>query len=115
MCLCVLSHVQLFATPWTAAHQAPLSMGFPRQEYLYGKSQGYLPNPEIEPTQSLVSCIAGRFFTAKLPWKLREITYFTVKGNQISPPFYSKIDNDERIEKCELSKLFPVTEREEWA
>ena len=31
-----LSHVQLFATPWTAAHQAPLSMGFSRQEYWSG-------------------------------------------------------------------------------
>ena len=29
----LLSHVQLFASPWTVAHQAPLSMGFPRQEY----------------------------------------------------------------------------------
>ena len=27
------THVQLFATPWTIAHQAPLPMGFPRQEY----------------------------------------------------------------------------------
>ena len=32
----LLSHVQLFATPWTAAHQAPLSMGFSRQEYWSG-------------------------------------------------------------------------------
>ena len=31
-----LSHVWLFVTPWTAAHQAPLSMGFPRQEYWSG-------------------------------------------------------------------------------
>ena len=31
-----LSHVQLFSTPWTAAHQAPLSMGFSRQEYWSG-------------------------------------------------------------------------------
>ena len=31
-----LSHVRLFATPWTAAHQAPLSMGFSRQEYWSG-------------------------------------------------------------------------------
>ena len=31
-----LSHVQLFTTPWTAAHQAPLSMGFSRQEYWSG-------------------------------------------------------------------------------
>ena len=31
-----VSHVQLLATPWTAAHQAPSSMGFPRQEYWSG-------------------------------------------------------------------------------
>ena len=37
-----LSHVQLLATPWTAAHQAPLSMGFPRQEYWRGVP---LPSP----------------------------------------------------------------------
>ena len=33
---CVLSHVQVFATLWTAAHRAPLCMGFPRQEYWSG-------------------------------------------------------------------------------
>ena len=32
----LLGHVQLFATPWTVAHQAPLSMGFFRQEYWSG-------------------------------------------------------------------------------
>ena len=31
--VCVLSHVRLFATPWTVAHQALLAMGFPRQEH----------------------------------------------------------------------------------
>ena len=38
-CTCVLSHficVQLFVTPWTIAHQVPLSMGFSRQEYWSG-------------------------------------------------------------------------------
>ena len=47
----VLSHVQLFATPWTAAHQIPLSMGFPRQEYwseLPFPSPGDLPDPGIK-------------------------------------------------------------------
>ena len=41
-----------FVTPWTVAHQAPLSMGFPRQEYWNGLpflSPGDLPNPGIEP------------------------------------------------------------------
>ena len=37
-----LSRVQVFATPWTAAYQAPLSMGFSRQEYWSGVS---LPSP----------------------------------------------------------------------
>ena len=36
MCVCVLSHVQLFVTSWTVARQAPLSMGFSRQEYWTG-------------------------------------------------------------------------------
>ena len=47
-----LSRVGFFATPWTIAHQAPLSMGFSRQEYWSGlpfPSPGYLPDPGIEP------------------------------------------------------------------
>ena len=47
-----LSRVQLFATPWTVAYQAPLSLGFSRQEYSSGfpfPSPGDLPNPGIEP------------------------------------------------------------------
>ena len=47
-----LSRVQLFATPWTVAHQAPPSMGFSRQEYWSGlpfPSPGDLPDPGIEP------------------------------------------------------------------
>ena len=47
-----LSRVQLFVTPWTVAHQAPLSMGFSKQEYWSGlpfPSPGDLPDPGIEP------------------------------------------------------------------
>ena len=46
-----LSHIQLFAIPWTVAYQPPLSMGFSRQEYWSGvplPSPGDLPNPGIE-------------------------------------------------------------------
>ena len=60
-----LSHVQLFVTPWTVAHQAPLSMGFSRQEYWSGlpfPSPGDLPNPEIEPRSPV-----RRFFTTEPP------------------------------------------------
>ena len=59
--MCALSCVWPFATPWTVAHQVPLSMGFPRQEYwgmLPFPPPGDLPNPEIE----LVSpALAGGF------------------------------------------------------
>ena len=46
------SHIRLFATPWTVAYQAPLSMKFSRQEYWSGlpyPSPGDLPDPGIEP------------------------------------------------------------------
>ena len=48
----MLGHVRLFVSPWTAAHQAPLSMGFSRQEYWSGllfPSPGVLPNTGVKP------------------------------------------------------------------
>ena len=54
-------------TPWTVAHQAPLSMGFPRQEYWSGlpfPSPEDLPNPGIKP---MSPALAGGFFTTELP------------------------------------------------
>ena len=63
------SQVRLFVTPWTIARQAPLSMGFPRQEYWSGLSfppPTDLPDPGIEPT-SLT--LAGRFFTTSTTWE----------------------------------------------
>ena len=51
-CTSMLSCVQLFVTPWTAAHQAPPSMGSPRQEYWSGlpfPTPGDLPNPGVKP------------------------------------------------------------------
>ena len=51
----LLSRVRLFATPWTVAHQAPLSMGFPRPEYWIGlpfPSPADLPDPGSEPRSS---------------------------------------------------------------
>ena len=52
VCAQLLSPVRLFVTPWTVAHQAPLSVGFPRQEYWSGlpfPSPGDLPHPDTEP------------------------------------------------------------------
>ena len=58
----LLSLVQLFATPWTVAHQAPLSMGFTRQEYWSGLPclpPGDVPDPGMEPS-SLRSPALGK-------------------------------------------------------
>ena len=56
-----------FATPWTVAHKAPLSMGFPRQEYWSGwpvPSAEDLPDPGAEPASPV---LPGRFFTPESP------------------------------------------------
>ena len=48
----LVSYIGLFMTPWTLAHEAPLSMEFSRQEYWSGlpfPSPGDLPDPEMEP------------------------------------------------------------------
>ena len=60
------SHAQLFLTLWTIACQAPLSMGFFRQEYwseLPFPSPGDLSDPGIEPVSLLSPALAVRFFT----------------------------------------------------
>ena len=57
------------ATPWTVARQAPLSMGFPGEEYWSGlpfPSPGDLLDPGIEPESPV---LAGEFFTTETPGK----------------------------------------------
>ena len=71
MCVCIsscFSHVRLFGTPWTVAHQAPLSMGFSRQEYWSGlpcPPPGDLPNPETEPAFPAAPALQVDSFTAE--------------------------------------------------
>ena len=64
-CVCaqLLGRVRLCATPWTAARQAPLPMGFSRQEYCSGlpfPPPGGLLDPGIEPTSPAFRCILYR-------------------------------------------------------
>ena len=72
---CVLSHfsrVHLFATPWTIAHQAPLFMGFSRQEHWSGlscPSPGNLPDPGIEPVSLTSPALSGDLFTTSAIWE----------------------------------------------
>ena len=77
MCVCApsLSHVQLFLTPWMVAHEAPLFMGFPRQEYWSGlpvPPPGDLHEPGTEPTSPGSPALADRFLTTEPPGKPRE-------------------------------------------
>ena len=70
----LLSCVRLHMTPWTMVHQAPLSMGFSRQEHWVGLQcppPGDLPKPGIEPVSP---ASAGGFFTTEPPWKPRVTT-----------------------------------------
>ena len=100
-----------FATPWTVACQASLSIEFSRQEYWSGwpfPFPGDLPNPGIEPrapTLQAVSCIEDRFFTnwatgkvhnglQGLKWcfsplPLRPHIFLSVSFQPHWPPFYS--------------------------
>ena len=66
------SCVRLFATPWTGARQALLSMGFPRQEYWSGLpflSPVDLPDPGIEQASPMSPTLAGGFSTTEPPGK----------------------------------------------
>ena len=59
------SGFQFFAALWTVALQAPLSMGFSRQEYWSGlpfPPPGDLPDPGIEPVSLMPPALADRFF-----------------------------------------------------
>ena len=94
--VCVLSHfscLRLFATLWTVAHKAPLSMGFSRQEHWSGfpcPPPGDLPNPGIEPV-SQVPCTGRRilyhqlYFTTiyhSLPLPLFPVLFFCFEKSQ---------------------------------
>ena len=64
----VLSSIQLFATPWTIAHQSPLPIGFSRQEYWWNglpfPTPGDLPNLGIKPISLPSLAFTGRFFSS---------------------------------------------------
>ena len=60
------------ATPWTAEHQTPLSMGFSRQEHwgrLLFPPPGDLPQPKIKPESPVSPALADRFFATVPPGK----------------------------------------------
>ena len=80
-CACVLSrfsHVWLFATPWTTAHQTPLSMGFSRQKHWSGlpcPPPRDLPDPGIEWASLVSPALAGGSFTTSTTWETHLLIY----------------------------------------
>ena len=81
--LSCLSHVRLFATLWTVAHQAPLSTGFSRQEYWSGlpcTPLGDLPDPGIKPASLVSPALADGFFTTIATWDSLAFSLFLKDG-----------------------------------
>ena len=108
---CVLSsfsRVRLFATPWTIALQAPLSMRFSKQEYWSGlpfPSPGDLPDPWTESVFPMSPALVGKFFTTSATWghKAASYRYYICffqspyhsfpEGGQGNPLQYSCLEN----------------------
>ena len=89
MCVLVTQRVQLFATPLTVAHQAPLSMGFSRQEYWSGlpfPSPGDLPDPVTEPRSPTLQADP---VPSELPGKHILCVYYNKKNLTGLPWWYS--------------------------
>jgi len=79
------SRVQLFATLWTVACQASVSLGFSRQEYWSGlpcPPPRDRPDPRIEPTSLTSPALAVRFFNTRATWE--------PPSHQLRPPFKNK-------------------------
>ena len=82
---CSLSHVQLSATPWAAACQAPLSIGFSRQECWKFPTLGNLSNPGIEP--HLLHCQVDSFIIEPPGKPLKLMT--KTENPKLSIPIYA--------------------------
>ena len=92
MCVCaqLLSHVQLFAVPWTVSHQAPLPMEFSRQEYWSGApfpTPGHLFNPGIQPMTLVFPALVGGFFTTGATCKALDAAKYPAVTRTASPQY----------------------------
>ena len=80
--------VQLFATLWIIAHQAPLFMGLSKQEYWSGlpcPPPENLPDPGIEPAFLTSPTLSGRFFTTSPPGKPMRVAVTPKSGECVQP------------------------------
>ena len=101
----LLRCVQLSATPWTVAHQASLSMGFPRQEYWSGflfPPPGDLPDRGIKPASP---ALASEFFTPEPPGK----PIYTYQFNKIKAFIKSRTSPKTKL----MSKILIMIKQKE--
>ena len=97
------------AISWTVVHQAPLSMGFFRQEHWSGlpfPSPGDLPHPGVEsmsPTLQMVACIAGRSF-------ITELSGMALKSCPLLKPYHSHLYPKESLAWGKIEVLYGKTQ-----
>ena len=99
VCVCECMCVQLFAIPWTVAHQVPLSMGFSRQENWSGSSfpsAGDLPDPVIE----LAFLVSPALAAGSLP--------LVPLGRPHDSIYYSQICSTQTLSLSVISKIFYI-------
>ena len=121
-CFQSLSHVLLFATPWTVAHQAPLSMGFFRQEYWSGlpfPPPGDLSDPGIEPRSPVLKAYflplshQGRpVWVQNLVLRTKQIVFFGKEALSLASGLFRKRKKTLKLFKkvclnCDSSLTFP--------
>ena len=108
-----LSHVQLFATPWTTARHAPLSMGFSRQEYWSGllfPPPGDLTNARVEPLSPVSPTLVA---DSLLLSHLGSPCHWTVQLNMIKRVCFILCDfhHNKKIEElCENVNMMALIE-----
>ena len=103
----MFSHIQFSVTLWTVAHQAPLSVGFSRQEYWSGLPfpiPGDLPDAAIEPMSPESPALAGRFFIIVPPGKPLSMSPGEGKDNStLSFSFVGRGDHFIRAQRIYLT------------
>ena len=100
-----LSHVWLFATPWTVAHQVPPSIGFFRQEYWNGllfPSPGDLPNPGIEPRSP---ALRADVLTSEPPGKCLVLWFKINKTQTLISKSLKTNREDRRVDKYAIKGM----------
>ena len=113
MCaLSCFSRVWLFVMLWTVACQAPLSMGFSRQEYWSGLPfplPGHLPDPWIEPSPFTSPALVGGFFIASTTWEASSshLQSFPASGSFPMSQFFAS--GGQSIGASASASVLPVT------